>query len=174
MTKRLATATVLLSLATIWLGGVAAANGDPLEGVWHQRDAGTSNIFYFIGEPVGGVYPVLFYDDYTGDVVCGDNGPMLWSGFLTETEPNVFEGSFGNYWCPDNGDGAVEHPFGDIPSPFSLEGESALVYDPVGDTISGGIGVCVGTRQVRVDNPNEAAEKIEEGKYPAPDPGGSC
>jgi hypothetical protein len=157
-------------LVTALLGGVAAADSDPLTGTWHQRDNGTSNIFYFIDEPVGGVYPVLFYDDFTGDAVCGDNGPMMWSGFVTETDPNVFSGSFGNYWCPDNGDGVAEHPFGEIPSPFSVE----LEYDPETDTISGGIGTCVGERQEGLDNPNEAAEEIAEGEYPPPDPNGDC
>lgn len=168
-TRTWATLTIGL-LAMVLIGGAAAADSDPLSGTWHQRDNGTSNIFYFIDEPVGGVYPVLFYDDFTGDVVCGDNGPMMWSGFVTETEANVFSGSFGNYWCPDNGDGVAEHPFDGISSPISIE----RVFHPGTDTISGGIGPCMGERQERLDNPNEATEEISEGEYPPPDPDGSC
>jgi hypothetical protein len=152
-------------LGTVLLGGIAVADADPLTGTWHQRDSGTSNIFYFISEPVGGVYPVVYYDDYTGLGVCGDNGPMLWSGFVTETDPNVFEGSFGEYWCPDNGDGVEVDLLG-----LDIVEFEPLVYDPATDTISGGLGGCVGERQDRVDNPNEAAEEIAEGEYPPPDP----
>ena len=85
---------------------------DTLVGTWHQRDAGTSNIFYFVDAAVGGVYPIVLYDDFTSSGICGDNGPMLWAGFVEETASNSFEGSFGTYWCPDNGDGVREDPFG--------------------------------------------------------------
>ena len=113
---------------------------------------------------------MLYYDDYTSDAICGDNGPMMWSGFVVETDVNVSSGSFGNYWCPDNGDGVAEHPFDPIPSPYSFE----LVCDPGTDTISGGIGRCTGGRRERLDNPSEAIVEIAEGEYPPPDPSGSC
>ncbi len=123
-------------------------------------------------EPVGGVYPILFYDDFTSPAVCGDNGAMLWSGFVTETNvegtTTTFMGTFGTYWCPDNGDGAQEDLLN-----LGLVGIT-LEYDSATDTISGGIGFCVGIRQLNLDSPNEAAEEISEGKYPPPDPGGSC
>ena len=69
---------VLSLVATLALGGAATAKADPFVGTWHQRDVGTSNIFYFVDSPIGGVYPVLFWDDFTG--VCnqnGNHGPML-------------------------------------------------------------------------------------------------
>ena len=111
MRKRKIGLVMAVGLLAMVLGGSATASGDPLSGTWHQRDAGTSNIFYFIDAPVGGVYPVLFYDDHTGTDICGDNGPMMWTGFLTETSENTFEGSFGSIFCPDNGDGAHESGF---------------------------------------------------------------
>ena len=122
-------------------------------------------------DPVGGVYPVLFYDDFTGPGLCGDNGPFMWAGFVHETEPDTFEGRFGTYWCPDNGDGVQEDLLGIGISLSSF----TIDYDSGTDTISGGVGECVGTRQLNLDSPNEAAEEISEGEYPPPDPGaGSC
>lgn len=157
-------ALVLGLLGTLFVGGVATAGGDPLVGTWHQRDFGTSNIFYFVDEPVGGVYPILFYDDFTSPVVCGDNGPMLWAGFLTETASNTFEGSFGTYWCPDNGDGVHEDLLG-----LGVVGVT-IFYDPGTDTISGGVGGCVGTRQPHIQTVDKAVHEIDKGKYP-PSPG---
>ncbi len=172
MRRKFSLGLILALLATMLIGGVATASSDSLVGTWHQRDAGTSNIFYFVDEPVGGVYPILFYDDFTSTGVCGDNGPMLWSGFVTETNvvgtTTTFMGTFGTYWCPDNGDGVFEDLLN-----LELFGIT-LDYDSDTDTISGGIGTCEGTRQLKLDNPNEAAEEILEGNYPPPDPSGSC
>ena len=157
----------LVSMA--FIGGSAVASGDPFAGTWHERDAGTSNIFYFVDEPVGGVYHVLYYDDYTGDPVCGDNGPMLWSGFAAVPDPgdpNTIEGTFGNYWCPDNGDGEVlQNPFG-LPSEIAF----GLAYDPATDTIEG-IGGCVGTRQPHITTVDRAIQELEKGKFPPSDSG---
>jgi hypothetical protein len=159
-------------LAMALVGGSATASGDPLTGTWHQRDNETSNIFYFIDAPVGGVYPVSFYDDYTGEAVCGDNGPMMWSGFVTESdEPNVFVGSFGTYWCPDFGRGEVLEDELGIGA-FDIE----LEYHPESDTISGGIGFCEGTKQPSIRSVEKAIHEIAKGTYPPPDPdaAGSC
>ena len=84
-------------LATLFVGGAAMAGGDPLAGTWHERDLGTSNIFYFVDKPIDGVYQVLYYDDHTFPTVCGDQGPHLWTGFGEKTDPNTLEGTFGNY-----------------------------------------------------------------------------
>jgi hypothetical protein len=170
MRRKISLGLTLALLATLLIGGSATASDDGLVGTWHQRDAGTSNIFYFVDEPVGDVYPILFYDDFTSEVVCGDNGPMLWSGFVTETSVDetttTFMGTFGTYWCPDNGDGVHENL-------LNLEFFGiTLEYDSATDTISGGIGGCEGTRQPKLDSPNEAAEEISEGKYPPPGPPG--
>lgn len=160
--NRIVIALTAALVAGVVFAGVAAASSDPIVGTWHQRDLGHSNIFYFVDEPVGGVYPVLFYDDATGTAVCGDNGPMLWNGFLHETDANTYEGSFGKVWCPDNGDGVSEND--------NFNPSFTINYDPNTDTISGGIGGCVGERQQKLDNPNEAAEEIAEGNYPPPVP----
>lgn len=154
-------------LATVLVGGSAAAGSDPLTGTWHQRDFGTSNIFYFIDAPVGGVYPIVFYDDWTG--VCGDNGPMMWAGFVHETDPDVFEGSFGTYWCPDDGDGSMENPLA-----LQSRWELTIEYHPLTDTITGGIGGCEGTRQASINTVAKAIHELAKGSYPPPDLGGSC
>ena len=161
MRRRFSLGLVLAILATLIIGGAATASGDRLVGTWHQRDNGHSNIFYFVDDPVGGVYPVLYYDDATGDPVCGDNGPMLWAGFVHEIDPNTFEGSFGTIWCPDNGDSVHVDPggFGHV---FSI----TIDYDPDTDTISGGPGVCEGTRQPSIDTVAKAIHELEKGKYP--------
>lgn len=147
-------------LATVVVGGAVSASSDPLVGTWHERDLGTSNIFYFIDEPIGGVYHVLYYDDYTSVPVCGDGGPMLWAGFGSKTETNTLVGSFGNYWCPDNGDGVFERPWTDVDSmiPFTL------TYDPATDTITG-VGQCVGTRQP-YKTVAKAMNALAKGKFP--------
>ena len=163
MRKRIGLIMAVGLLAATLLGGSATASGDPLTGTWHQRDFGTSNIFYFIDAPIGGVFPVLFYDDWTGEIICGDNGPMMWAGFLTETSDNVFEGSFGTIWCPDNGDGAHESAFGNH---FSV----TINYDVASDTISGGIGICDGTRQPSITTVAKAIHELEKGTYPTPSP----
>ena len=150
-------------LAMVLVGGTATASSDPLTGTWHQRDFGSSNIFYFVDAPVGGVFPVVFYDDATGGAVCGDNGPMMWAGFFQKTGANTYEGSFGNVWCPDNGDGVVENPA------FSPDGV-VITYDPLSDTISGGIGECEGTRQPSITSVAKAIHELEKGTYPAPVP----
>lgn len=171
MGRKTVVGLVLALVAALLIGGAATASSDPLVGTWHQRDAGTSNIFYFIDAPVGGVYPVLYYDDYTGPNTCGDRGPMMWAGFLTETTENRFEGSFGEVWCPDNGDGPH---VGHIGVYFSV----AIDYDVATDTISGNVGggiECVGTRQPSINTVEKAIHELEKGVYP-PSPGlyGDC
>lgn len=151
---------VLGLLATVFIGGVATAGGDPLVGTWHERDAGTSNIFYFVDDPVGGVFHVLYYDDVTFLTVCGDNGSMLWAGFGEKTGPNTLEGTFGEYWCPDDGDGVKTELL--ALNPFSF----TLTYDPGTDTITG-VGGCVGTRQPHIRTVAKAIAELEKGKYPA-------
>ena len=161
---------VLGLLATLVLGGAVTAKGDPFLGTWHQRDGGTSNIFYFIGNPVGGVFPVLFFDDYTG--VCNDpqdHGPMLWAGFAQKTDSAHLAGSFGTYWCPDFGFPIEENPSG-LPERTGW----TLTYDPATDTISGGIGGCTGTRQSSITTVAKAQLEIAKGTFPPPDPGGTC
>jgi len=158
--KRLHFRALFLCLAILLLIVVpASARGDPLVGTWHERDFGTSNIFYFVDAPVGGVYHVLYYDDHTSDAVCGDNGPMLWTGFGQKVDPNTLEGTFGNYWCPDNGDGVQTEL---LPlSPFSF----TLAHDPDTDTITG-VGGCVGTRQPSINTLEKAIKELAKGKYP--------
>jgi len=146
-------------LATLAAATGVAAGGDPFVGTWHERDFGTSNIFYFVSKPIGGVYPVLYYDDLTGDPVCGDNGPMLWAGFAQKTDANVIEGTFGNYWCPDNGDGVHTELIPLAPFHFTIQ------YDPDTDTITG-VGQCLGTRQPGVKTVERAIQEVEKGKYP--------
>lgn len=173
MSRRQKKISLSMIVAGIMLfGGVALANNDPLVGTWHLRDSGTSNIFLFVSEPVGGVYPVLYWDDFTGEAACnGDYGPMLWSGFMSETGEWVFEGSYGTYWCPDNGDGVQVDPLG-----LGGVNHFTVYYDEVTDTITGPGGRdqdgdwCVGIKQPNLDDPNEVAEEIEEGRYPPPEP----
>jgi hypothetical protein len=118
---------------------------------------GTSNIFYFVDAPIGGVYHVLFYDDWTG--VCDDNGPMLWAGFGVK-DGNTLEGNFGRHWCPNIDD---PQQGGIIPVPF----EFSLTYDPDTDTILGGLGqLCVGTREPHVMTVEKAIHELAKGKYP--------
>ena len=158
---------VLSLVATLALGGAATAKADPFVGTWHQRDVGTSNIFYFVDSPIGGVYPVLFWDDFTG--VCnqnGNHGPMLWTGFAQKTDATHLAGSFGTYWCPDDGFGISENPL-----PLPERTEWALVYDPATDTVSGGIGECVGTRQPSITTVAKAELEIAKGTFPPPNPG---
>jgi len=160
--KRHTRLTVPFSLAVLaTLAGATAAyaSPDPLVGTWHERDAGTSNIFYFVDPPIGGVYHVLYYDDFTGPAVCGDNGPMLWSGFAAKVGPSAISGTFGNYWCPDNGDGVYSELIALAPFPFTL------TYDLITDTISG-VGGCVGTRQPGVKTVDRAIQELAKGKYP--------
>jgi hypothetical protein len=160
-------ALALALVATLAMGGVVTAKGDPFIGTWHQRDVGTSNIFYFVDEPVGGVFPILFYDDFTG--VCnqnGNHGPMLWSGFGQKTDATHLEGSFGTYWCPDDGFGVSENPL-----PLLERTGWTLVYDPATDTVSGGIGGCVGTRQPAITTVAKAESEIAKGTFPPPNPG---
>ena len=86
--RRVWAAAVLAVLAVfgVAMGGVASADGDPLVGTWHERDEGTSNIFWFIDEPVDGVFPVTYYDDWTG--VCDNNGPMTVGPETTRMAPS--------------------------------------------------------------------------------------
>ena len=159
MNKRARTALALASalLATLLAVTAAAARGDPLVGTWHERDGGFSNMFYFVDDPVGGVYPILLYDDQTGEFPCGDNGPMMWTGFAKKISPNMLQGTFGNNWCPDNGDGPQEGFIG--PVSFTLS------YDADTDTISG-LGECVGTRQPQINTVDRAIQELAKGKYP--------
>lgn len=162
----------LLAVLTVFgvaIAGVASADGDPLASTWHERDDGTSNIFWFIDEAVDGVFQVTYYDDWTGPAVCGDNGPMLWTGFATKTSDTTLEGSFGSVWCADQrlestGD------IGDPPYPFTIE------YDPETDTISRTDDLCVdiGTRQPEVNTIAKAIQELEKGKYPASPGALSC
>ncbi len=148
-------------MATVVAGGSVSAKSDPLVGTWHERDHGTSNIFYFIGEPVGGVYHVLYFDDFTSGPVCGDGGPMLWVGFGYKTGTHTLEGSFGDYWCPDNGDGDIlQRPWDVVgsPAPFTI------TYYPATDTITGS-GECVGTRQP-YKTVAKAMDALAKGKFP--------
>jgi hypothetical protein len=148
------------------LTGVATAGGSSLTGTWHQRDLGTSNIFYFIDAPVDGVYPVVFYDDWTG--VCPDNGPMMWTGFgsVDPSDPDTLNGTFGEIWCTDIGDGVNQHPNQGInqTQPFELS------YDPATDTIEGGVGAttgqCLGTRQPHIVTPAKAIHELGKDKFP--------
>ena len=155
---------LLLVITAVALSLVAAtpttlAARDPLVGTWHERDGGRSNIFYFVDAPIGGVYHVLYYDDQTGETVCGDNGPMLWTGFGEMIAPNTLEGNFGNYWCPDNGDGVKTELLPLAPVPFTL------AYRPDTDTITG-LGECVGTRQPNIKTVERAIQELAKGKYP--------
>jgi hypothetical protein len=161
---------VLALLATLVVGGAAAAKkGDPFIGTWHQRDSGTSNIFYFISEPIGGVFPVLYFDDYTG-VVCPDHGPMLWTGFAQKVDSATLTGSFGTYWCLQGSSGGpAENPFA-LPERFPWD----LAYDAATDTITGGIGLCIGTRQPLIKTVAKAQMEIAKGKYPPPDTDPRC
>lgn len=155
---------VLGLLVTLIVGGPVTATGDPFIGTWHQRDVGTSNIFYFIDEPVGGVFPVLYFDDFTALEVCGDHGPMLWAGFGQKTDATHLEGSFGTYWCLE-GSGIAENPL-----PLPERNGWTLTYDPDTDTISDGIGQCIGTRQ-QIEDVAEAQKEVAQGDFPPPDPG---
>lgn len=145
-------------LATLFVGGAAMAGGDPLVGTWHERDVGASNMFFFVDDPIGGVYHVLFYDDHTGPGICGDpdEGPMLWSGFGEKTDASTLEGTFGNTWCPDNADGDKERP--NVDAPFTL------IHNPDTDTITAG--GCVGTRQPHIKTVEKAIDELAKGKYP--------
>lgn len=156
--RRVWAAAVLAVLAVfgVAMGGVASADGDPLVGTWHERDEGTSNIFWFIDEPVDGVFPVTYYDDWTG--VCDNNGPMLWAGFATK-DGDTLIGSFGSIWCPENGAEA---------SAFGNHFEFEIVYDAEADTISRTDDECldIGTRQPEVKTIAKAIHELEKGKYP--------
>jgi hypothetical protein len=156
-TIKLSLAISLGLLAILFVGGAALAGGDPLVGTWHERDFGTSNIFWFVDDPVGGVYHVLYYDDLTSPTVCGDSGPMLWAGF-GEKIGDTLAGTFAPYWCPDNGDGVKTDLLGLGSLPFNL------TYDPDTDTVSGAN--CVGTRQPEINTVEKAIHELAKGKYP--------
>lgn len=162
--RRVAAVLAVLVVVGAAMGGVASAGGDPLVGTWHERDEGTSNIFWFIDEAVDGVFQVTYYDDWTG--VCQDNGPMLWAGFATKTDDTTLEGSFGSIRCQN---GVDERSFGDH-FDFTIE------YDPETDTISRIDDLCrdIGTRQPEVNTIAKAIHELEKGKYPAPDPAYNC
>ena len=121
-------------------------------------------------EPVGDVYHVLFYDDFTGPAICDvDNGPMLWSGFATASaEANTIEGTFGRYWCPATSEReALEYPnpFGIVPDVVDF----AIVYFPESDTITGsllGTGDCVGSRQPHIKSVAKAIQELDKGMFP--------
>lgn len=151
---------VLGLLVTVLIGGAATAGGDPLVGTWHERDGGKSNSFYFVDDPVGEVFHVLYYDDATFITVCDDSGPILWAGFGKKIGPNTLEGTFGEYWCPNNGDGVKTELLALNPFGFTL------VYDPDTDTITG-VGTCGGTRQPRITSVAKAIQELEKGKYPS-------
>jgi hypothetical protein len=90
---------------------------------------------------------------------------MLWTGFFAETDENTFEGSFGALWCADDGcaPGVI-----DLSAP--LNGQyfpRTLLYDETTDTISGGEGLFVGTRQRKVKNVESAIKQLAKGTYPA-------
>ena len=157
-------------MTILFVSGAATAGGDTLAGTWHERDGGRSNLFWFVDEPVGGVYPVLYYDDETNGPVCGDGGPMLWSGFATATEPNTIEGTFGHYWCPDTGDGEIAEQFWDvIPENVGF----FITHFPETDTITS-IGGCVGTRQPHIKNVAKAIHELDKGMFPEPGPDIGC
>ena len=169
--KRTTKVSLVIALglfAALLVGGAAMAGSEPLVGTWHSRDGGSSNLFWFVDDPIGGVYHVLYYDDHTFPTVCLDEGPMLWAGFGQKTG-NTLEGTFGEYWCPDNSNGVETELLALNP------GEFRLIYDPDTDTISahlfatalgsGGF-PCVGTRQSDIETVEDAIEELDEGKYP--------
>jgi hypothetical protein len=155
-------------MSMVFIGGAVTAGGDPLAGTWHERDGGTSNIFWFIGEPVEGVYPVLFYDDFTSPVVCGDNGAMMWAGFAQETEPNTIQGTMGEYWCPGTDlRGPLQYPNPGIVDdvvPFTIDyfadTNTMTSYDFVGT------GQCVGTPQPHIKTVAKAIQELGKGMFP--------
>ena len=166
--RRTAAVLAVLTAFGLAIGGVASAGGDPLVGTWHERDEGTSNIFWFIEEAVDGVLQVTYYDDHTGNIVCPDNGPMLWAGFAVKTNETTLEGSFGSVRC-QNGDELTElvpegggDPIDVRRTPFTIE------YDPETDTISRTDDRCpdTGTRQPEVNTITKAIQELEKGKYP--------
>src|SRR3990172_4273157 len=153
---QIAYAAATAAVAALLAVASAAAGGDPLVGTWHERDGGTSNMFYFVSEPVGGVYPILLYDDHSF-LVCPDNGPYMWAGFAVKTATNAFQVNFGKAWCPDVGDGPHEGDAGPVSFP--------LLYDPQTDTITGA-GGCIGTRQPSINTMEKAIQELAKGKYP--------
>lgn len=163
-TTKVSVVITLGLLAVLLVGGVAMAGGDSLVDTWHSRDSGFSNIFWFVDNPISGVYPVLYYDDATGTIVCGDNGPMLWVGFGQITDPNTLEGTFGDYWCPNNGVGMKKGLLD-----FSAIDFFTLIYDPDTDTISARLAeftACLGTRQPHINTVKKAKEELQKGRYP--------
>lgn len=145
-------------LAVLFVATGALANNEPIVGTWHERDGGTSNAFWFIDEPAGGVYPVLWYDDYTGLITCGDHGPMLWAGLATR-DGNTYSGAFGHLWCTENNnEGPHEGSFGD-------RFDFSFIYNPNTDTLDGWTG-CVGTRQPHITTVAKAIHEVEKGRFP--------
>jgi hypothetical protein len=101
MKHRLTVMPEAIGLGIILVAGIATAGGSPFEGSWHQHDAGSNSIFYFVDQPLAGVYPIVFYDDFTGLGICGDSREMMWARFGTTdpSDPNTLSGGFGERWC---------------------------------------------------------------------------
>ena len=115
----------------------------------------------FIDRPIGGVYPVLWYDDHTGTNTCGDNEAMFWAGLATR-DGNELSGAFGKNFCVDTGDGDGAHE-GNLGDRFNF----SLTYDPDTDTVVAGAfaGGCVGTAQPRIRTVRRAVRALERGNY---------